>query len=714
MKRIIALFIAAVMLFAVLPVSAELVTDNVITYVPLTIRRPLAGATPVYDAECSDSNVGILEYNSKSGVCKGGVSWFDVVDDRYLQPTDTFVKGRIYELRVHVYARVGNRFDTDRNNKTLVTATVNGSNNTNVYTNVPPIIEHQDPRSYLYIYYRFAPCTTEDFGDVALLIDAPVSGNHPSFDAASAILGHYSVTTGLNVAGYTRGVVWEVKNGDQYSKLADTDIFVAGKTYSVTVRIAADPGYYIPLDSNNHPYASCRINGQKAYIYNSPVQSDAGQNAIVTREFVCSSKTISTVAVSGAFAPEAGINPCYDAAIESSGYQVKSVTWTDTVSGDVLNAQSKFVEKRGYTVAIALETVYGCTFAAGVSGTLNGDTATTNRDSAGIVTVYKYYVCPESKVISVVRVDDVTLPSRDGKPVYTASVSSNAKYSIDLSQDDSTRYYIKNGVQWADRVRLLKFDDTFNGGTVYFVTVFLAAKNGYRFDDYAHATLNGYEADFVPLDYIDGETAMVVLYCDKLPVVDLVGAGVMVSAPEAGKTAQFTAQPTSEGYIVEQKTVGSFINGVAWYDETGEKYLKQGDKFVKDHEYRVHVMLTTENEGYRFETASLNESIISGFVNGHLCSVDGAHDEADTRVTLVYSFSGFDELDVADFNRDGRIDSNDAVYLLRATLFPDQYQIYVASPFYGSRTPKSNDAVYLLRYTLFPETYSLFDYPNKG
>ena len=677
MKKSIALLIAAVLLFAAFPVSAEIVTDTVITTVPLTIRRPLAGATPVYDVECSDSNVGIMEYDSPSGTCKGGVSWFDVAEDKYLKPTDTFVKGRIYELHVFVYSRVGSRFDTDRNNKTLVTATVNGSSSTNVYTNVPPTVGNQNPSNYLYIYYRFAPCTTEDFGEVALLINAPVSGEHPSFSAASAILGHYSVTTDLNVAGYTNGVVWEVKNGDKYSKLAGTDTFVAGKTYAVTVRIAADPGYHIPLDGNDHPYASCRINGSKAYIYNSPVQSSAGQNAIVTREFVCSAKTISAVAVNGAFAPEAGGSPCCDAAIQSSGYQVKSVKWTDTANGEALAENDTFVEGRTYTLEIVLEPVAGCVFSENVTGEINGlSTKPVFTGDAGNIKLKAAYVCPESKVISVVRVDDVTLPSRDVNPVYNASVSSDAKYTIDLSQDDSTRFYIKNGVQWADRLNVLRFDDTFNGGIVYFVSVFLAAKNGYRFDDYARATLNGYEADFVPLDYIDGEIAMVVLYCDKLPVVDLVGAGVMVTAPEAGEYAQFTAQPTSEGYVIDIINAGSFVNGVAWYDETGEKYLKQGDKFVIDHEYSVHVMIKTENEGYRFESASLNECIISGFVNGCVCTVEGAHDEADTRATLVYRFGENPAEAIADFDANGKITSDDAVYLLRYTLFPVQYDLF--------------------------------------
>ena len=65
-------------------------------------------------------------------------------------------------------------------------------------------------------------------------------------------------------------------------------------------------------------------------------------------------------------------------------------------------------------------------------------------------------------------------------------------------------------------------------------------------------------------------------------------------------------------------------------------------------------------------------------------------------------------LDVADFDGDGDITSDDAIYLLRTTLFPEKYLINVKAPFYGDGEPTSDDAIYLLRYTLFPERYPIF------
>ena len=60
-----------------------------------------------------------------------------------------------------------------------------------------------------------------------------------------------------------------------------------------------------------------------------------------------------------------------------------------------------------------------------------------------------------------------------------------------------------------------------------------------------------------------------------------------------------------------------------------------------------------------------------------------------------------------DLDRNSRVDSNDAVYLLRHTLFAESYPLYQSCDFTGDGRVSSNDAVYLLRHTLYPETYEL-------
>ena len=63
-----------------------------------------------------------------------------------------------------------------------------------------------------------------------------------------------------------------------------------------------------------------------------------------------------------------------------------------------------------------------------------------------------------------------------------------------------------------------------------------------------------------------------------------------------------------------------------------------------------------------------------------------------------------------DLTGEGNVTSDDAVYLLRYTLFPDAYPIedpVGKADFTGEGNVTSDDAVYLLRHTLFPETYPL-------
>ncbi|MBO4217445.1 MAG: hypothetical protein J5940_05845 [Clostridia bacterium] len=66
-----------------------------------------------------------------------------------------------------------------------------------------------------------------------------------------------------------------------------------------------------------------------------------------------------------------------------------------------------------------------------------------------------------------------------------------------------------------------------------------------------------------------------------------------------------------------------------------------------------------------------------------------------------------DEPMLGDLDGNGTITSDDAVYLLRYTLFPDYYLVEAFADFDHNGNITSDDAVYLLRYTLFPEYYPI-------
>lgn len=62
-----------------------------------------------------------------------------------------------------------------------------------------------------------------------------------------------------------------------------------------------------------------------------------------------------------------------------------------------------------------------------------------------------------------------------------------------------------------------------------------------------------------------------------------------------------------------------------------------------------------------------------------------------------------------DMNEDGKVNSADAVYLLRYTMRPDKYPITQSGDVNGDGKTNSADAVYLLRHTMRPDKYPLAD-----
>ena len=66
-----------------------------------------------------------------------------------------------------------------------------------------------------------------------------------------------------------------------------------------------------------------------------------------------------------------------------------------------------------------------------------------------------------------------------------------------------------------------------------------------------------------------------------------------------------------------------------------------------------------------------------------------------------------------DFDGNGVTNSNDAIYLLRNTLVPDEYPTEKSKDINGDGAVNSNDAIYLLRHTLNPTKYPMLTYDDS-
>ncbi|MBP5755558.1 MAG: leucine-rich repeat protein [Clostridia bacterium] len=62
---------------------------------------------------------------------------------------------------------------------------------------------------------------------------------------------------------------------------------------------------------------------------------------------------------------------------------------------------------------------------------------------------------------------------------------------------------------------------------------------------------------------------------------------------------------------------------------------------------------------------------------------------------------------LGDLTTDGKVNSDDAIFLLRGVLFPDTYDLEQFCDFDGNGKTGSDDAIFLLRHVLFPGTYVL-------
>ncbi len=139
------------------------------------------------------------------------------------------------------------------------------------------------------------------------------------------------------------------------------------------------------------------------------------------------------------------------------------------------------------------------------------------------------------------------------------------------------------------------------------------------------------------------------------------------------------------------KSPDKYNIGIGFYEATGTVKVAYIKVIVKD-----NVVWSVT-----FNKLDLNDEYL----------INAAEISEETRDVLWDITGGFipKESDgvLGDIDGDGSVTSDDAVYLLRYTLFPEQYPVESFADFDGDTNITSDDAVYLLRYTLFPEQYPL-------
>jgi len=243
--------------------------------------------------------------------------------------------------------------------------------------------------------------------------------------------------------------------------------------------------------------------------------------------------------------------------------------------------------------------------------------------------------------IKTVLVKDISTPLPGNVPDYQFSCGDKS-YSLS-NYFDADDVYCKNGVQWVDITsgEVMKYTDTFEAGHSYRVIINLAAKSGNEFyydgssvppvkasvqtdlNTYTAKVAKAYERD--PFQEINVIYDAGVCEYQKVSAVGIID----VAAPVQGKAPDYSADKVGEGFAFKSSSESNpfVVNGLSWYDETGNYDLTKNGKFEAGHSYTLRAYLIPE-AGYQFA------STVSGTVNGSSARVSGNA----SAVTLEYSY----------------------------------------------------------------------------
>ncbi|MBQ3265757.1 MAG: dockerin type I repeat-containing protein [Ruminococcus sp.] len=228
MKRILSVFLLAVMLFSALPLSAFAAADEIIDSIgAFSLYEPLDGETP------SKKLSGIVEWSYQFV----SISWTEDETGRKMSDSDKFKGGYHYSYAIVLEAKDGYAFDPTQRLK------VNGDGvhsffyieSADIYT------DHVTVRNSILCRYAI--------NAVHVTVTPPVAGQTPSYEVGLPEDAHYILDSRESkYEEVINGVYWSDAETDEWLK--PTDRFAAGKKYKVNITFRVEnENYYMDLYS---------------------------------------------------------------------------------------------------------------------------------------------------------------------------------------------------------------------------------------------------------------------------------------------------------------------------------------------------------------------------------------------------------------------------------------------------------------------------------
>ena len=296
----------------------------------LTVTEPVAGARPDFSAKTDRSAVKIGSMDSVHYI--EGVAWYDCINNVWLDSSDKFVDGGVYEVNVLIET-TGDFYFKTNGNQSAVKVYVNGKGATASYAG-------KDINHYLLVSYTFGD-KKEVVNKVEVRgITEPTLGGTPDFTA-----------TPYGNAFYINAVYWTDITTSKTMKATDT--FEAGHTYEIEVWIRANDGYKFQTDADGWIDITATVGTKKAEV----VLPGSEISAIITRNYsINTSQVVSFVDIGEIDEPVAGATPDITAYCYTKGCNVETVQWFDRTNGSsrLMAENEKFVEGGIYRVVVGV------------------------------------------------------------------------------------------------------------------------------------------------------------------------------------------------------------------------------------------------------------------------------------------------------------------------------------------------------------------------
>ena len=636
---------------------------GVVSQVKITgLAEPKPDQTPSYTTTTNSAYYSVASVTNEYGR-KNGIRWYDGTDKKNLTPgKDKFVAGHIYRCEIYVDANTGFKFSTTSDGYPNVSSTVNGSNADSIK------ISGEEASERFVIQYDFGECKNDVVSNVVITgVTAPKIGQKPTYSATMSESDKYSINTSYTGTNVKNGIYWWDKT--DLKRIGFDDTFQAGHEYMVQVAVSANAGYEFSVKSTGVTSLTGTINGNTAKFYGIQNHDDK-KDVVVDYTFeVLQNKICSSVLLNGITEPKAGQKPTYPNFSKPESFHVNTdftgdkikngIYWWDKTDLRRLDFDDTFKAGHVYMVEIAVSAGEGYEFpvtstgASAVTGTINGKEAKfygiQYKDSKKDVVADLTFDELKNEVCTEVTLTGIIEPKVGEKPSYPdLSTSSECIVNKGFTGDK-----IKNGMYWWDKTdqKRVDFDDTFQAGHVYMVTIAITANEGYEFSVTSKGspnltgTVNGKEAKFYGIQNQDSKKDVVVdLTFDELKAEEISEVKVIGIVPPAhGEKATFLPSVVGKGYSINKDYTSPdskhFKEGVRWMDLTaGGSVNTDNGTFIGGHTYRVDVMLTA-NPGYAFAVDSSNKILVAGTLNGENAEISGmAGFEHSSVVVVSYTF----------------------------------------------------------------------------